>query len=168
MATEPKKHDGRIDQFFSGPGARADRWRDLMDAAQAWMGGKDSRAKFETLLAELSATEEYHAYPGLHLLAALRDTAAADDARSTHELVRRINAALLTRSFRRQAGDWEVNGGADSAIPDVLPPALGQSELHRPYFETLIVTGMPAERWAGFCGEWRRLRRQPQHGRNHR
>jgi arginine decarboxylase len=31
--------------------------------------------------------------------------------------------------------------------------------LHRPYFETLIVTGMPAERWPGFSAEWRRLRR---------
>jgi arginine decarboxylase len=159
MAKEPMAHEGRIDQFFSGPGARADHWRDLQDAAQAWAAGQDSRTKFEGMLAELAATEEYHAYPGARLLAALRDSAAADDARSTHELVRRISTALLTRSFRRHAGDWEVNDESDGAIPDILPPTLGRGELHRPYFETLIVTGLPAERWPGFCAEWRRLRR---------
>ncbi len=99
---------------------------------------------------ELAATEEYHAYPGSHLLAALRDSAAADDARSTLELVRRISTALLTRSFRRHAGDWEANDEGDGAIPDILPPTLGRGELHRPYFETLIVTGVPAERWPAF------------------
>jgi arginine decarboxylase len=159
MAKEPKAHEGRIDQFFSGPGARADRWRDLQDAAQAWAAGTDNRTKFETMLAELAATEEYHAYPGSHLLVALRDSAAADDARSTHELVRRISTALLTRSFRRHAGDWDVNDEADASLPDILPPTLGRGESHRPYFETLIVTGLPAERWPGFCAEWRRLRR---------
>ena len=159
MAKEPKAHEDRIDQFFSGPGARADRWRDLLDAAQAWQAGTDNRTKFETMLAELAATEEYHAYPGPHLLAALRDRAASDDARSTHELVRRISTALLTRSFRRHAGDWDVNDETDGAIPDILPPTLGRGELHRPYFETLIVTGLPAERWPGLCAEWRRLRR---------
>jgi arginine decarboxylase len=29
----------RIDQFFSGPGARADEWRGLIDAAKAWSSG---------------------------------------------------------------------------------------------------------------------------------
>lgn len=37
----------RIDQFFSGPGARADEWRDLVDAAKAWSGGSGDRAAFE-------------------------------------------------------------------------------------------------------------------------
>ena len=109
MAKESKAHEGRIDQFFSGPGARADRWRDLQDAAQAWAAGTDNRTKFETMLAELAATEEYHAYPGSHLLASLRDRAAADDPRSTLALASKISTALLTRSFRRHAGDWEVN-----------------------------------------------------------
>ena len=111
---------GRIDQFFSGPGARADRWRDLLDAAQAWQAGTDDRTKFETMLAELAATEEFHAYPGPHLLAALRDRAAADERTATDELVRRISTALLTRSFRRHAGDWDVNDetdGRDTGYP---------------------------------------------------
>ena len=159
MATESKTHEGRIDQFFSGPGARADRWRELVDVAQAWMAGKESRTKFETMIAELAATEEYHAYPGPRLLTALRDGAAADDPRSTLALAKKISTALLTRSFRQNAGDWDVNNEADAALPDVLPPTLGHGETRRPYFETLIVTGLPAERWPGFCAEWRRLRR---------
>ena len=65
---------------------------------------------------ELAATEEFHAYPGHHLFAALRDSAAADDARSALSLVKRISTALLTRSFRRHAGDWEVNDEGDGAM----------------------------------------------------
>ncbi len=130
-----------------------------MDSAQAWAAGTDNRTKFEAMLAELAATEEYHAYPGSHLLASLRDKAAADDPRATLALAKKISTALLTRSFRRHAGDWEVNDEADAAMPDILPPTLGHNESHRPYFETLIVTGLPAERWPGFCAEWRRLRR---------
>ena len=30
---------------------------------------------------------------------------------------------------------------------------------HRPYFELLIVTGVPATNWPNLCAEWRRLRR---------
>ena len=36
---------------------------------------------------------------------------------------------------------------------------MGRQETKRPYFETLIVTGAPVERWPGICMEWRRLRR---------
>ena len=39
--------DRRIDQFFSGPGARADEWRRLVDAAKMWSSGSGDRAGFE-------------------------------------------------------------------------------------------------------------------------
>ena len=39
MAKEKQSQDQRIDQFFSGPGARADHWRFLVDAAKAWSDG---------------------------------------------------------------------------------------------------------------------------------
>jgi hypothetical protein len=39
----------RIDQFFSGPGGRADNWRDLVDAAKAWAQGGD-RAKYDAAI----------------------------------------------------------------------------------------------------------------------
>ena len=158
MANATRSQD-RIDQFFSGPGARADRWRNILDIAQAWRAGNANRASFEAALAELATIEEFHAYPGARLMAALRDTAAAEDPRSTAALAERITIALLTRSFRQHAEDWDVHGRLGERVPDVLPPTLGQGEAHRPYFETLIVTGAPTERWPSLCAEWRRLRR---------
>jgi arginine decarboxylase len=159
MSKEMNRNEARIDQFFSGPSARADRWRELVDLAQAWVAGTESRTGFEAALSELSATEEFHAYPGQHLLAALRDNASADDPRSVLALVGRISTALLTRSFRRHAGDWEAHEENSESVPDLLPPTLGRGDAHRPYFETLIVTGVPAERWPALCAEWRGLRR---------
>ena len=159
MQPELKSRERRIDQFFSGPAARADSWRDLLDAAQAWLAGGAKREQFDAALADLGATEEFHAYPGLHLMAALRDCAASDDARATVALVRRISTALITRSFRRNSGDWNLHDDGEVAIPDMLPATIGHTDTQKPYFETLIVTGVPADRWSGLCAEWRRLRR---------
>src|SRR5262249_7223827 len=154
MAAEPV----RIDQFFAGPGARADRWRDVVDAAQAWSTGHGDRVKFNDALAGIGVTEEYFAYPGPRLLKALQDAAAADDARAAFNLARGIATALVTRSFRQHAEG--VSGQDDSdAVPDLAPPALGRGAGHRPYFETLIVTGVPDSQWAGLAAEWRRMRR---------
>ena len=49
--------------------------------------------------------------------------------------------------------------------PDVLPPSMGRSQSHRPYFEILIVTAAcppragPRSLWngVGFAGPWTRL-----------
>ncbi len=47
-----------------------------------------------------------------------------------------------------------------ATVPDVLPPTLGgRPEAAPPYFELLIVTGAPIERWASIASEWRGLRR---------
>jgi arginine decarboxylase len=97
----------RIDQFFSGPGARA----------------------------------EYHAYPGLRLMAALTERAAAGDAAGALALAMRITQSLQTRSFRQHAGDWDAHTDSDAEMPDLLPPGFGETSAWRPYFETLIVTG---------------------------
>jgi arginine decarboxylase len=149
----------RIDQFFAGPGARADRWAKLVETAEAWSTGSGKRADFDAALAEVSATEEFHAYPGSQLISALREHAAADDVKETASLARRITRGLLTRSYRQNAGDWNAHEDDEGAAADVLPPALGRSEAHRPYFEVLIVTGAPAARWPALVAEWRRLRR---------
>src|SRR6187402_514401 len=87
MPKAASSQQGRIDQFFSGPGGRADHWRDLQDSAQAWVHGTGSRADFERAFAEMAVLEEFHAYPGAHLLNALEDLAATDDARATSALV---------------------------------------------------------------------------------
>ena len=159
MAKPDNGHAIRIDQFFAGLGARGDQWRHLVELAEAWCEGSGSRADFEAALADIRATEECHAYPGLQLMSALRDHAAANDARAIATLVRRITRALLTRSFRQHASDWDQHEDGEVAAAEVLPPALTRGDGHRPYFEVLIVTGAPAARWPMLAAEWRRLRR---------
>src|SRR3569833_1947917 len=149
----------RIDQFFSGPGARTDEWRGLIDAAKAWSRGAGDRTGFEERLSQLAITEEYHAYPGRHLVAALAERAAAGDAAGALALSMRVTQSLQTRSFRQHSGDWEAHADAENELPDLLPPGFGESSSRRPYFETLIVTGIPATNWSDLAAEWRKLRR---------
>jgi arginine decarboxylase len=149
----------RIDQFVSGPGARVERWRELLDVAAAWSSGAAQRAKFETVLADISVLEEYYGYPGPRLMAGLRETAAEGDAKATLRAVRKLVTALSTRSFHRELdeqGEGQEDGGA---VPDLMPPALGRGGRRRPYFEVLIVTGVPATNWPALATEWRNLRR---------
>ncbi len=158
MATS-KLEQRRIDQFFSGPSARADEWRGLVEAAKAWSSGSGDRAGFEERLSELAITEEYHAYPGPRLMAALKERAATGDAGGVLALAMRITHALQTRSFRQHTGDWDVHADADTEMPDLLPPGFGDTTTRRPYFEILIVTGVPATTWSNLAAEWRKLRR---------
>src|SRR3954468_24287739 len=95
MSSDTKPTQKRIDQFFSGPGGRADDWRDLVEAAKTWARGGE-RAKYDSVLADLSVTEEFHGYPGLQLMAALREAAA--DAAGSLALSTRITQALQTKS----------------------------------------------------------------------
>src|SRR3954469_11617182 len=159
MANESKVQEQRIDQFFSGPGARADSWRFLVDAAKAWSKGSVNRNKFDALLAQIEVTEEYHAYPGLRLMTALKEAAASGDASATAALGTRILQSLQTRSFRQYAADWDIHEDGERALTDLLPPSFGRTDSRRPYFELLIVTGVPATNWPNLCAEWRRLRR---------
>ena len=116
MSKDAKPAQKRIDQFLSGPGGRADDWRDLVEAAKVWARGGD-RAKYDAALADLSVTEEFHGYPGLQLMAALREAAATGDAATSLALATRITQALTTRSFRQHAGDWNVNDEAMATPP---------------------------------------------------
>src|SRR5260370_171653 len=105
MSKDTKPAQKRIDQFFSGPAGRADDWRDLVEEARAW-ARSGNRAKYDSALADLSVTEEFHGYPGLQLMAALREAATGGDAAASLALSTRITQALQTRSFRQHAGDW--------------------------------------------------------------
>jgi len=156
---QSKLEERRVDQFFSGPGARADEWRGLVEAAKAGLDGSADRAAFETRLSQLAITEEYHAYPGPRLMATLKERAAAGDAAGVLALAMRITQALQTRSFRQHAGDWDMHADADTDMPALLPPGFGETRTRRPYFETLVVTGVPAINWPELAAEWRRLRR---------
>src|SRR5215467_3077750 len=159
MRKQASRHPSQIDRFFAGPGARGDQWRNLVELAEAWSDGRGGRNKVEAALDEMTATEEFRAYPGFELLTALREHVGQNDAHATASLARRITRAILTRSFRQNPGDWDAHEGDEAAAPDVLPPALGRSDAQRPYFEVLIVTGVPAARWPALAAEWRRLRR---------
>ncbi|HEY1543039.1 MAG TPA: decarboxylase [Xanthobacteraceae bacterium] len=159
MTNDARPAGVRIDQFFAGPGARADQWRAMVDTARAWASGDGTPGDFKTALAAIAVIEEFFAYPGPHLMAALRDTAAAGEPNAALTLARRIATSLATRSFRHHESDWLAQAEDQETLPDVLPPTLGRGEAQRPYFETLIVTGAPAPQWPSLCTEWRRLRR---------
>jgi arginine decarboxylase len=153
-----------IDHFFSAAEARFDRWRELSVAAQGWAAkanSADARSLKDEVARRLGALrplEAFQAYPGARLLGALDDRLSADDAIGVARLVRRISGALLSRSYRYEPGEWEVAEETADA-PDRLPPSLGDQELHKPYFEVLLVTPAPAARWPGTVQEMRRLRR---------
>src|ERR1700739_2441642 len=149
----------RIDQFFSGPGARADDWRSLVEEAKSWSAGSTTRASFEKLLSQVAIIEEFHAYPGSGLMAELSQRAAASDTAGVLALATRISQALNTRSFRQHAGDWDAHLDAEAEMPELLPPGFGETTTRRPYFETLVVTGLPAASWSHLAAEWRKLRR---------
>jgi arginine decarboxylase len=158
MSKDAKPAQKRIDQFFSGPGGRADDWRDLVEVAKTWARGGD-RAKYDAALSDLSVTEEFHGYPGMHLMAALREAAWAGDAATSLALATRITQALQTRSFRQHAADWNAQDEGEGGVPDLLPPTFGHRGARRPYFETLIVTGISSNNWPALSAEWRKLRR---------
>jgi arginine decarboxylase len=151
--------DRRIDQFFSGPGARADEWRGLIEVAKAWSSGLGDRSSFDAKLSQLAITEGYHAYPGPRLMAALKERAATGDAAGALALTMRVAYALQTRSFRQHASDWDANSDDTAETAELLPPGFGETSTHRPYFEVLIVTGVPSTGWAHLTAEWRKLRR---------
>jgi arginine decarboxylase len=159
MLLKANHEQARIDRFFAGPGARADQWYRLVELAESWSRGSDNRATFEAALAEISAAEEFHAYPGIKLMTSLRDAAAASDAHAIATLTRRITRALVTRSFRQNAGDWESHEDGEGVTQATLHPALARPDSQRPYFEVLIVTSAPAGHWPDLAEQWRRLRR---------
>src|SRR5258708_6515695 len=156
MSKDVKPAQKRIDQFLNGPGGRADDWRDLIEAAKTWARGGD-RANYDVALADLSVTEEFHGYPGLQLMAALRE--AAGDATTSLALAPPISQALQTRSFRQHSGDWNPKDDGNGEAPDLVPTTFGQQAGRRPYFETLIVTGLSPSDWPALAIEWRKLRR---------
>ncbi|WP_246515777.1 hypothetical protein [Bradyrhizobium diversitatis] len=132
MSKDAKPTQQRIDQFFSG----ADDWRDLVDAAKAWARGGD-RAKCDAALADLSVTEEFHGYPGLQLMGALREAAAAGDGATSLALATRIT--LATRSFRQHSGDWNAKDEGDGDAPELVPPTFGAHTTRGPgYFAMLL------------------------------
>ena len=153
----------RIDHFFSAVAARMDRWRDLNRAAQTWAasasGGDTAglQAVCAEALAALLPLEDFHAFPGSRLLNAIKDRLAGGDALGTARLVQRVSSALMSRSYRSDAGDWETEDDATGA-ERVMPTALSETAA-KPYFEVLFVTPTPPSRWPAHVQQIRKLRR---------
>ena len=154
-----------LDNFFSTSAARLDRWRELNAKAQTWAAeaqsgkSRDGRAAVEAALVELHALEDFFAYPGPRLMRALAERISSDDTLGVARLVRRISGALLSGSYRYDGGEWETADGADDAVAERESPTFSGGDTHRPYFETLFVTPVPAVSRAKIARELRRLRR---------
>jgi arginine decarboxylase len=149
-----------LDHFFSTSAARPDLWRELNAKAQVWAAGaRSERAAVEAALAQVSALEDFFAYPGPRLMKTLAERIAADDASGVARLVRRMSGALLSGSYRYDSGEWETADDAADTVADRLPLAPGGGEARRPYFETLIVTPAPAANRIKVAQEIHRLRR---------
>lgn len=153
----------RIDHFFSAVAARLDLWRDLSRAAQAWAANPASRgdaslqARCNEALTALVPMESFQAYPGARLLNAIKERLAAGDALGTARLVQRVSSALMSRSYRSDAGEWELED-EPTAAERAMPTALGEAP-RRPYFEVLVVTPTPPSRWPAHGQQMRKLRR---------
>lgn len=153
----------RIDHFFSAVAARLDLWRDLSRASQAWAASPASRgdaglqSRSSEALAALLPMEDFHAYPGGRLLKAIKEYVAAGDALGTARLVQRVSSALMSRSYRSDAGEWESEDEA-TAPGRPMPTALSEAT-SRPYFEVLVVTPTPPSRWPAHGQQMRKLRR---------
>jgi len=90
---------------------------------------------------------------------ALAERISSDDSLGVARLVRRISGALLSGSYRYDGGEWETADGADDAVSERESPTFSGGDTHRPYFETLFVTPVPASNREKIARELRRLRR---------
>ena len=153
----------KIDHFFSAVAARLDLWRDLSRAAQAWTANPASRgdaglqSACNEALTALVPMEAFQAYPGARLLNAIQERLAGGDALGTARLVQRVSSALMSRSYRSDAGEWESEDDA-SATERAMPTVQGETR-GRPYFEVLFVTPTPPARWPAHAQQIRKLRR---------
>ena len=141
----------RIDHFFSAVAARLDLWRDLNRAAQAWAANRPAaatprlQAACSEALTALLPLEDFQAYPGARVLNAIKERVAAGDAHGHRAAGAARSSALMSRSYRRDAGEWDSED--DAPRPErAMPTALGRVGA-RPYFEVLFVTPTPPVRW---------------------
>ena len=120
---------------------------------QPWRRGLAGLAN-EALTA-LLPLEDFQAYPGAKVMNAIEQRVLAGDAMGTARLVQRVSSALMSKSYRSDAGEFEAED--DAATPERAMPASKSGA--RPYFEVLFVTPTPPSRWAAHADHIRKLRR---------
>ena len=163
MASQDNPEMRRVDHLFDAAEARFDRWRELLKACQRWAAraGTKEAGKLKTacsvLFGAIEPAEDFHAYPGARLLAMLRDRIDGDDPVGAMRLSQRISFALMQRSYRRDAAEWEADDDPTGhAVAQPLPTTESGG---RPYFEVLYVVPTPSSKWLTHAQQVRRLRR---------
>ena len=158
----------QVDRFHTAAEARFDRWRLLLQGARAWERAANQqlaerekcREAVSSSFQELRLWEDFFAYPGQTLLKTLSECINSGDAPGTSRVAQSISAALLTHSYRSNAGDWE--NGEQTAVPAFANKVPGTGEetiAHRPYFEVLVVSPARPAAWAELGRELRKMRR---------
>src|SRR5437763_16944023 len=111
MADAEADAERRIDHLF----ARADRWRELANIARLWAGDGATRNVLDAAFAKIEVQEEFHAFPGARLMAALRERLTGDlaSAQSFATLVRRVSRAIVTRDYKHDPSEWETDDSGD-------------------------------------------------------
>ena len=167
MSTVINMPNVRLDQFYTVAEARQDRWRKLLSAVRSWAAsGKQRDQETETyrncavaLFSDLQQWEIFFAYPGPTLLRKIEERISQSDATGAARLVQAISAALLTHSYRTNAGDWESEEIFPGSMSERLPVGGDGNVAHRPYFEVLVASAAHPATWPGFREELRKLRR---------
>ncbi len=142
---------------------RADSWSSLEESAvQLVLAGAQQRPveklgqTITGLLDVLGPIERFWAFPGMQSFQKARRLFAAGKYDRFAALVRAINGALATDSFRgNQAGEL---GGEDDGYDRVAHPTQS-ARADRPYFEVLVVEDMGEQQERALREELRRWRR---------
>ena len=153
----------RLDHFFSAVAARLDLWRDLSRAAQAWAAKPASRgdaglqAACNEALTALLPMEDFQAYPGARILNAIKERVAGGDAMGAARLVQRVSSALMSRSYRSDAGEFEAEDdapGTERAMPAAKGETRGQAVLRSAVRDADAArrAGQPMPSRSGSCG----------------
>ena len=156
-----------MDQFFMAAEARFDRWRTLLRAARNWERSSnqqppnraEQQAGLSNYFQELRQWEDYFAYPGHSLLKSLDERIASGDPVGTLRLVQSMSAALLTHSYRTNAGDWEGDEQVAISLGNQVTGTAEETAVHRPYFEVLVVSPARRTAWQDLAQDFRKLRR---------
>ena len=73
-------------------------------------------------LTALLPLEDFQAYPGARVLNAIKERVAGGDAMGTARLVQRVSSALMSRSYRSDAGEFEAEDDAAARSARCRPP----------------------------------------------
>src|SRR5215831_4720839 len=156
----------QVDRFFTGAEARYDRWRTLLQLTREWETAASKRTAEDAIRTKASASfgdlrqwEDFYAYPGPVLLNMLNERISSGDASGTSRLTRMISAAIVTRSYRTNVGDWEKEEDSLVNVADRFTISGDQKVAHRPYFEVLFASPARQAMWRELGQDLRRLRR---------